>query len=389
MYEQHFEKKVPFTDEDQRFLVSTMEQSTKLTHFVKDMIQRSNGLMIHPVPNSNGTRNGELIIVTSEWVRALMLLALIIDCPVIREKFVGNGFVMPKVYMYYGEMSVNDKRETLKQAELSAKQNEPSVMLLSFHTGAVGLNLFFSRCVMHLEGWWNKAMMDQMAARVHRNGQLRECDIHQYVIEGTIEQYILWLQDDKYLTAMNIYGNDKEKEYAKQQQQKSGGNAGVVIGVGGNASPSTNTKQNNPIDKSGNNGRRKTFKMKDAVNNLKKIRSEYATQTSNHSLLKQGFRSRIEVTQPDKDIRQSHFFKSLEPTTTTATITSTFADTFNPPRALGGGNAKKKRDRESSSDWLKKDDANDRLLKKGHIEDVKEEPKTFVQSAFNFITRFV
>lgn len=269
------------TNEDQRYIVSAMENSTKLFQYVQDIYKRTNGKLIHPTNEMNSTNSGELVIVTSEWVRALKLIALILLCPTVTKKYLPYGSKAPKLFMYHGGLNKKQKRNVLAASKKSAENETPSVLLLSFHSGNVGLNLFYSRTIMVLEGWWNKALMDQMACRVHRNGQTRKCDIHQYVVEGTIEQHILWLQDNKHFIAMNVYGNEKEKLHAKAQREKRG-------------------KKN------------KGFRLKEAVQNMKRIRAQYAQETENSSLLlAQGFRSKIEVVQPDKDIRKTHTLASL------------------------------------------------------------------------------
>lgn len=280
LYKKAYELGEPLTDEEQKYILSTMENSTKLFHFIQDIYKRSNGRFVHPTSQME-TTDGELVIVTSEWVRALRLIALMIHCPTVTGKYLGANFKAPLLFMYHGGMNGKKKKQVLDACKESASRGIPSVLLLSFHAGATGLNLFFSRSIMVLEGWWNKALMDQMACRVHRNGQTRSCDIHQYVVEGTIEQHILCLQDSKHFMAMDVYGNEKEKRYAKEQHQKRGGN-------------------------------KKGFRMKEAVANMKKIRQQYAQETQNYSLLNKGFRSKVEVVQPAKELRKTHTLKALQ-----------------------------------------------------------------------------
>ena len=235
------------SDDDQTYILNVLESSTKLFHFVQDIYNRCNGRFIHKTDEME-TTDSEVIIVTSEWVQALKLIALMIHCPTVKGKYLPAGFVVPELFMYHGQMSKDKKDEALKACKRNADNGIPTVLLLSFHAGNTGLNLFFSRCIMILEGWWNKALMDQMAKRVHRNGQTRTCDIHQYVVEGTIEQHILWLQDKKHFDAMTVYGSEKEKQHAKLQRDKRG------------------------IKTNG-------FKLKEAIDKIKKIRQEYAQQT--------------------------------------------------------------------------------------------------------------
>jgi SNF2 family DNA or RNA helicase len=278
-------KQEGLSESEQEYILNTMENSTKLFHFIQDIYNRCNGRFIHKTDQME-TTDSEVVIVTSEWVQALKLIALMIQCPTVKGKYLSDGFIVPELFMYHGQMSDSQKEEALKGCKQNSKAGVPTVLLLSFHAGNTGLNLVFSRCIMILEGWWNKALMDQMAKRVHRNGQTKTCDIHQYVIEGTIEQHILWLQDKKHFDAMTVYGSEKEKHHAKQQKDMRAVKA-------------------------------KGFKIKEAVNGIRAVRQQYAQQTQNWEKLEKGFRHRVEEVDPDKDIRTTHTLHSLPSTSLT------------------------------------------------------------------------
>lgn len=273
------------TKEECDYLLCAMESSTKLFHFVQDIYKRSNGVAIHPTDDTfkKTGGSGEVVIATSEWVRALKLIGLIIHCPEVKNKYLPAGYQAPRLFMYHGGMNPKEKQRVLKECEANADLGIATVLLLSFHSGNVGLNLVFSRCVMCLEGWWNEALMKQMGARVHRNGQKHKCDVHQYVIEGTIEKHVLWLQASKDAVAMGVYGNEKEKLYATEQEER--------------------RRLSKQMGKKG-------FDVKEAVKHLKKIREDYLSETENKSLLDRGFRSKIEVQQQDKEIKK-HTLKGL------------------------------------------------------------------------------
>ena len=74
---------------------------------------------------------------------------------------------------------------------LSYKQ-DPSkhVILMSYGTGSVGLNLQFTNYVFLFDRWWNPAVEDQAINRAHRIGQTSPVTVTRFVIENSIEQRI-------------------------------------------------------------------------------------------------------------------------------------------------------------------------------------------------------
>jgi superfamily II DNA or RNA helicase len=73
----------------------------------------------------------------------------------------------------------------------------PPVLLVSLRAGGTGLNLTAADCVVLLDPWWNPAVEDQAADRVHRIGQQRPVVIYRLVAEDTVEEGILALQRKK------------------------------------------------------------------------------------------------------------------------------------------------------------------------------------------------
>lgn len=77
-------------------------------------------------------------------------------------------------------------------------------MLLALQAGGVGLNLVGANHVFLMDMHWNPALEQQAADRCHRVGQSRDVYIHKFVCEGTIEQRILNLQQEKLELARNV-----------------------------------------------------------------------------------------------------------------------------------------------------------------------------------------
>jgi SWI/SNF-related matrix-associated actin-dependent regulator of chromatin subfamily A3 len=51
--------------------------------------------------------------------------------------------------------------------------------------------------VIMADSWWAPAIEDQAVDRVHRLGQKRETKVFRLVVEGSVEERVLGIQDEK------------------------------------------------------------------------------------------------------------------------------------------------------------------------------------------------
>jgi SNF2 family DNA or RNA helicase len=78
-------------------------------------------------------------------------------------------------------------------------QNDEAVRVafMGLKAGGIGLTLTRANQVIFLDHWWNPAVMEQAAARVHRIGQSRRCVITSLVAKDTIDERIMDILADK------------------------------------------------------------------------------------------------------------------------------------------------------------------------------------------------
>lgn len=88
---------------------------------------------------------------------------------------------------------------TTRDTALDTFDNTPSctVLLASLSVCAVGLNLVAANQVVLADSWWAPAIEDQAVDRVHRLGQKRATKVFRLVVEGSIEERVLGIQEDK------------------------------------------------------------------------------------------------------------------------------------------------------------------------------------------------
>mgnify|MGYP006282056321 CR=1 FL=1 len=71
------------------------------------------------------------------------------------------------------------------------------IFLLSLKAGGTGLNLTGADTVIHYDQWWNPMVEDQATDRTHRIGQSKPVTAVKLVVQNSIEERILALQDSK------------------------------------------------------------------------------------------------------------------------------------------------------------------------------------------------
>jgi len=98
--------------------------------------------------------------------------------------------------------------------EISKKFNagQRQVVLISLKAGGTGLNLVGADVVIHYDPWWNVAVENQASDRAYRIGQKKSVQVIKLVTEGTIEEKIIKIQENKKQLSENLLeskDNDK------------------------------------------------------------------------------------------------------------------------------------------------------------------------------------
>jgi superfamily II DNA or RNA helicase len=71
------------------------------------------------------------------------------------------------------------------------------VFLISLKAGGVGLNLTAADTVIHFDPWWNPAVENQATDRAYRIGQDKPVFVYKLIIENSIEEKIIQIQNKK------------------------------------------------------------------------------------------------------------------------------------------------------------------------------------------------
>lgn len=80
-------------------------------------------------------------------------------------------------------------------------------MILSLKAAGTGLNLTKASTVIHFDRWWNPAVEDQATDRAYRIGQKKNVMVYKFVSQGTVEEKINDMIEDKKKLAREAVGS--------------------------------------------------------------------------------------------------------------------------------------------------------------------------------------
>jgi SNF2 family DNA or RNA helicase len=117
--------------------------------------------------------SGRKAIVFSQWVRPLEEMA--------------SALAPFGAMLLHGKVPPPERVPVLDRFRADADKH---VLLVSYGTGSVGLNLQFANYVFLFDRWWNPAVEDQAINRAHRIGQTETVFVKRFVMRETIEDRI-------------------------------------------------------------------------------------------------------------------------------------------------------------------------------------------------------
>ncbi|MBX3449174.1 MAG: DEAD/DEAH box helicase [Planctomycetaceae bacterium] len=117
--------------------------------------------------------SGGKAILFSQWTRSL-------DWLYERTKQYGT-------LVYHGGVPTKQREPILAKFK---EDPDSHLILMSYGTGAVGLNLQFAGYVFLFDRWWNPAIEDQAINRAHRIGCKSQVIVTKYISKDTIEERI-------------------------------------------------------------------------------------------------------------------------------------------------------------------------------------------------------
>jgi DNA repair protein RAD5 len=122
------------------------------------------------------------VVIVSQWTSMLNLIEQPLDADNLQYERLD------------GKLSQQARSAALRRF---ASRDGPRILLLSLRAGGVGLNLVSAQTLYLLDPWWNPAVEAQAVNRIHRIGQRYPVRIKRFLMQNSVEERIIELQQRK------------------------------------------------------------------------------------------------------------------------------------------------------------------------------------------------
>ncbi|GCF94035.1 Snf2 family helicase [Enterococcus florum] len=168
--------------DDPRLFIEDYQGGSGKLEQVKDLIQAAK-------------ENGRRVLLFSQFTSMLSIL---------EQELADLGITS---FYLRGSTKVKDRLTMVDQFNAGEKD----IFLISLKAGGTGLNLTGADTVILYDLWWNPAVEEQAAGRAHRIGQKKVVEVWRMIAEGTIEERMNQLQQEKReLFQKVIQGNEEQ-----------------------------------------------------------------------------------------------------------------------------------------------------------------------------------
>ena len=122
----------------------------------------------------------------------------------LEEVFGHKGLVL------HGSVPVKKRKEMVERFQ---SDEYCPFFILSIKAGGTGLNLTAANHVIHFDRWWNPAVENQATDRAFRIGQKKSVVVHKFITEGTIEEKIAVMLEDKKKLSEEVLSDSSEASF--------------------------------------------------------------------------------------------------------------------------------------------------------------------------------
>jgi len=155
-------------------------------------------------PRTGASSKAEQLLADMEEVQATNSKAIVFSQWVKPLEELASQLKAYNPLMYHGKIPSQQRQGILDKFK---KDPDAHVILMSYGTGSVGLNLQFTNYVFLFDRWWNPAIEDQAINRAHRLGQKSTVFVKRFISQKTIEERIAEVLDAKRKLFADIIDN--------------------------------------------------------------------------------------------------------------------------------------------------------------------------------------
>lgn len=146
---------------------------------------------------------GERVVVFSQFSSYLDL---------IENELKIQGSDIFHVVKFDGRLKMHERSQLIDAFNNEDKTPKVSVLLLSLKAGGVGLNLTSASRAFMMDPWWSPSVEDQAIDRIHRIGQVRNVKVTRFIIQESIEEKMLKIQERKKQIGEAVGADEQERQ---------------------------------------------------------------------------------------------------------------------------------------------------------------------------------
>jgi SNF2 family DNA or RNA helicase len=110
---------------------------------------------------------------------------------------------------YHGGKSHDARDKAIKEF---GEREDMRIMIASLKCGGIGLNLTMAQKVIVVDPWWNSSVEQQAFCRVFRIGQAQETSMTRFVVEKTVDENMVKMQDRKQNEIDQVMDGNKRRK---------------------------------------------------------------------------------------------------------------------------------------------------------------------------------
>lgn len=146
---------------------------------------------------------GERVVVFSQFSSYLDL---------IENELKVQGSDIFHVVKFDGRLKMQERNQLIESFNNDDTSPRVSILLLSLKAGGVGLNLTSASRAFMMDPWWSPSVEDQAIDRIHRIGQVRNVKVTRFIIQESIEEKMLKIQERKKQIGEAVGADEQERQ---------------------------------------------------------------------------------------------------------------------------------------------------------------------------------
>ncbi|CUS22868.1 LAQU0S07e01948g1_1 [Lachancea quebecensis] len=189
-------------DSNKLLTIENNSNKLKIVHYNGGSKSSKITSLVKSLKRLQDVSSGEQVVVFSQFSSFLDIMQ--------REISASFSSSIAQIYKFDGRLSMKERSKVLH--DFATKDlSKLKILLLSLKAGGVGLNLTCASRAYMMDPWWSPSLEDQAIDRIHRIGQVNDVKVVRFIMEHSIEEKMLRIQDRKRTLGEAVDADEDER----------------------------------------------------------------------------------------------------------------------------------------------------------------------------------